>query len=311
MADIATTKQIPDPPGGTADLAGHPVARIGFGAMQLAGPGGRTAPTRAAAVAVLRRAVELGVDHIDTAQFYGAGVANAAIRAALHPYPDDLVIVTKVGARHSDRGRPEPAQRPQELRAGVEANLESLGVERVDVVNLRRTDNPPSIPADGDQVVDLDDQLAEMVALRDEGKIGALGVSNVSLDQLRQALPAGIACVQNPYSLLDRSGEDLLALCRAHDVAWVPFFPLGSAFPGVAKVAEHPTVVAAARALDATPAQVGLAWLLAHDPHTLLIPGTASPDHLVENVATADVHLDPDTMRTLDRVGDSSARAAG
>lgn len=286
------------PPGGTATLAGHPVARIGFGAMQLSGPGEQVAPTRDTAAAVLRRAVELGVNHIDTAHYYGDRVANQAIRAALSPYPEDLVIVSKVGAEVGP-GRLRPAQRPEELRSGVEADLESLGVERVDVVNLRRMDNP-ALQAQGDQRVDLDDQLAEMSALRQEGKVGAIGVSNVTLDDLRQALPVGIACVQNSYSLVDRSGEPLLALCREHDIAWVPFFPLGSAFPGMAKVTEQPPVVSAATTLGATPAQVGLAWLLAHDQHILVIPGTASPAHLEENVATSNVHLGPSTMTALD-----------
>jgi pyridoxine 4-dehydrogenase len=291
----------PDPPGGTATLAGRKVARIGFGAMQLPGPGVWGPPRdRDTALAVLRRAVELGVNHIDTAQYYGTGVANELIHAALHPYPEDLVLVSKVGADRDEQGGWIPAQRPGQLRAGVEANLRTLGAEQVDVVNLRLVDAAPDggrVPAD--QRVDLDSQLAEMVALRDEGKIGGIGVSNVTLGQLRQALPAGIACVQNAYSLLDRSGEPLLDLCREHDLAWVPFFPLGSAFPGVSKVTEHPAVVAAAAALGATPAQVGLAWLLAHDPHVLLIPGTSSLAHLADNIATANVRLDSETMDTL------------
>jgi pyridoxine 4-dehydrogenase len=139
-----------------------------------------------------------------------------------------------------------------------------------------------------------------MVALRDEGKISGIGMSNITVDQLRHALPAGIACVQNSYSLLDRSNEPMLDLCRQHDLSWVPFFPLGSAFPGIPKVTEHPAVVAAATALGATPAQVGLAWLLAHDPHILVIPGTSSLEHLSENISTARVHLDAETMAVLD-----------
>jgi len=275
-------------------LAGRPVARIGYGAMQLPGPGVLGPPRdRALALAVLRRAVELGVNHIDTAQYYGPDVANELIRAALRPYPDDLVLVTKVGADRDRQGRWIPAQRPHELRAGVEANLRSLGVERIDVVNLR-------LPGNGAPHVDLDSQLAEMIALRAEGKIGGIGISSVNIDQLRQALPAGIACVQNAYSVLDRADEPLLDLCREHDIAWVPFFPLGSAFTGAAKVTEHPSVMAAAAAVGATPAQVGLAWLLAHDPHILLIPGTSSLKHLNENVATADVSLNADTMAALD-----------
>jgi aryl-alcohol dehydrogenase-like predicted oxidoreductase len=160
------------------------------------------------------------------------------------------------------------------------------------VVNLRRLDARPGIVATGDQRVDLDSQLAELVALRAEGKIDGIGLSGVGVDEFRRALPAGVVCVQNLYNLLDRTAEPLLAECAAHGVAWVPFFPLGSAFPGAPRVAEHPAVVAAAADLGVTPAQVGLAWLLAHDPGTLLIPGTRSVEHLAENVAAADVPVD-------------------
>jgi len=298
MPDLASQNTAP---GGTATLAGREVARIGFGAMQLPGPGVWGPPRdRDTALAVLRRAVELGVNHIDTAQFYGNGVANELIRAALHPYPENLVLVSKVGAERDADGGWIPAQRPEQLRAGVEANLRTLGAEQIHVVNLRLVDELPgghSLPAD--QKADLDSQLAEMAALRDEGKIGGVGISTVTVGQLRQALPVGLACVQNPYSLLDRSGEPLLELCREHDVAWVPYFPLGSAFPGMPKVSEHPAVTEAASALGATPAQVGLAWLLAHDPGILLIPGTASLSHLEDNIATANVRLDPGTMNIL------------
>jgi aryl-alcohol dehydrogenase-like predicted oxidoreductase len=288
-----------DRPGGTGELAGRPVGRIGFGAMQLPGPRVFGPPRdRAKALAVLRRVVDLGANHIDTSQYYGPDVANELIHEALFPYPDDLVLVSKVGARRDEQGGWAPAQRPEELRAGVEANLASLGVQQVDVVNLR-LHSGPNEEGHGDEV-DFDSQLAEMVALRDEGKIGAIGLSNISLDKLRQALPAGIACVQNAYSVLDRSSEPLLDLCREHGIAWVPFFPLGSAFPGVPKVTEQPAVVAAAAALGVTPAQVGLAWLLAHDPHILLIPGTSSLDHLAENVATGEVRLSPETVAVLD-----------
>ncbi len=297
-------------PGGTAKLAGRAVARIGFGAMQLPGPGVWGPPRdRDTALAVLRRAVELGVNHIDTAQFYGDGVANEQIRAALHPYPESLVLVSKVGAERDADGGFIPAQRPRQLRAGVEANLRALGVEQIGVVNLRLVDElRGGGPVPDDQKADLDSQLAEMTALRDEGKIGGIGISNVGIGQLGQALPAGLACVQNAYSLLDRSGEPLLDLCREHGVAWVPYFPLGSAFPGIATVSEHPAVTEAAAALGATPAQVGLAWLLAHDPGTLLIPGTSSLGHLEENIATANVRLDPATMDIL--TGLAAAAAA-
>ena len=287
----------------TARLGPHSVRRIGFGAMQLAGPGVFGPPRDPnGARAVLRRAVELGVDHIDTAQYYGPDVANELIHAALHPYPEHLVLVSKVGAERDAHGGWIPAQRPEQLRAGVEANLRSLAVERLDVVNLRLLDAAED-GEPGNQGIDLDSQLAEMVSLRDDGKIGGIGISNVTLDQLRQALPAELACVQNAYSLLDRSNEPLLDLCREHGVAWVPYFPLGSAFPGVPKVTEHPAVVAAATALGATPAQVGLAWLLAHAPEVLVIPGTSSLRHLAENVATGQVHLDVDTLTVLDGLG--------
>jgi pyridoxine 4-dehydrogenase len=289
-------------PGGRAMLAGRPVARIGYGAMQLPGPGVLGPPRdRAAALTLLRRAVELGVNHIDTAQYYGPDVANELIHAALHPYPEDLVLVTKVGADRDRQGGWISAQRPHELRAGVEANLRSLEVEKIDVVNLR-------LAGDGAPGVDLDSQLAEMIALRAEGKIRGIGISSVSVGQLRQALPAGIACVQNAYNLLNRTDEPLLELCSENDIAWVPYFPLGSAFAGAAKVTEHPAVLAAASAHGATPAQVCLAWLLGHDPHILLIPGTASLKHLTENVATADVRLDADTTAQLDGLAATRGR---
>ena len=295
-------------PGGSAILAGRPVARIGYGAMQLPGPGVLGPPRdRALALAVLRRAVELGVNHIDTAQYYGPDVANNLIRAALHPYPEDLVLVTKVGAERDRQGRWISAQRPHELRAGVEANLRSLEVERIDVVNLRLL-GAERDPGDRAMRVDLDSQLAEMIALRAEGKIGGIGISSVNVHQFSQALPAGIACVQNAYNLLDRADEPLLELCREHDVAWVPYFPLGSAFAGAARVTEHPAVLTAAAAQGATPAQVGLAWLLAHDPNILLIPGTSSLEHLEENVAAADVRLDATTMAVLDGLATTRGR---
>ncbi len=300
-----TTAQYPpgqpaptDLPGGTAMLAGRAVARIGFGALQLgAQPSGRQA-----AVAILRSAADAGVNHIDTAQFYGS--CNALIREALHPYPEDLALVTKVGAERDERAVPiplVPAQRPEQLRASVEANLATLDAERLAVVNLRRLDARPGILAEGDQRVDLDSQLAELIALRDEGKIDGIGLSNVSADQLLSALPAGIACVQNAYSLLDRSSEPVLTLCADHDIAFVPYFPLGSrGFPGISKVTEHPAVIAIATSLDAAPAQIGLAWLLAHDRHVLLIPGTASPAHLAENIAAGNIQLSPQTTTELD-----------
>jgi pyridoxine 4-dehydrogenase len=283
-------------PGGLADLAGRPVARIGFGAMQLREPGPDDE-----AVALLRRAVDLGVDHLDTAEFYGDGVVNRRIRAALAPYPEHLVVVTKVGATPDPGGPVELrlAQKPAELRSQVEDNLRSLGAERLDVVNLRRADVAPGLVAEGDQVVDLDDQLATMTALREEGKIGAIGLSHVSAEQLRRALPAGIVCVQNAHSLVDRTSEPVLEVCREQGIAWMPYFPLGSGFPGTAKVTELPAVVEIAGRVGATPAQVGLAWLLAHARETMLIPGTRSVAHLEENLAAGDVGLDAEAMAAL------------
>jgi len=282
-------------PGGTAELAGRTVARIGFGVMQLE----RSAVDRDTAIAVLRQAVGAGVNHLDTAQFYGR--CNGLIREALAPYDDELVLVSKVGADRDGRGGLVPAQRPPELRAQVEANLAALGTDRLGVVNLRRVDGPPGIIATGEQVVSLDDQLAELAALRQAGKIGGIGLSNVSAGQLEQALPAGIACVQNSYSVLDRAAEPVLRLCRAHGIAWVPFFPLGSAgFASLPKVTDNPTVRAIAADLGVTPAQVGLAWQLAYYDRTLLIPGTASPAHLAENLAVGDIALPVAARTSLD-----------
>jgi pyridoxine 4-dehydrogenase len=286
-------------PGGFGSLGTKTVARAGYGAMQLF-----EASSPEDAAAVLRRAIELGVNHIDTASFYGPGEVNRRIHAALAPYPDDLVIVSKVGARYTGE-HPVPlaaAQRPAELRAAVEDDLRQLGLDRIPVVNLRRLDLGPGLAAEGDQIVGLDDQLAEMIALRDEGKIGAIGVSSVPLEIVRRASPAGIACVQNAYSLLDRSQEATLDFCRTEGIAWVPFFPLGSAFSGFPSVADNAVVVEIADEIGATPAQVGLAWLLAHAPNTLLIPGTRSIAHLEENVGAANVVLSADAVARLDAV---------
>ncbi|MET0451901.1 MAG: aldo/keto reductase [Mycobacterium sp.] len=289
-------------PGGLARLGSSEVARIGYGAMQLEPDSISTDD----AVALLRRAVELGVNHVDTASFYSDGEVNRRIRAALTPYPDDLVIVSKVGARSVTGGRIPlaPAQKPAELRAAVEADLAQLGLDRVHVVNLRRLDLGPGLQAEGDQIVDLDDQLAEMVALRDEGKIGAIGISSVPPEIVRRALPAGIVCVQNAYSLLNRSQEELLELCVVEDVAWVPYFPLGSAFPGFPKVSNDPVVREIANEIGSTPSQVGLAWLLAHTPNTLLIAGTRSIDHLAENLAVGDITLSAHALARLDAIYD-------
>lgn len=287
----------------TGRLGGRHVGRVGYGARQLVQSGGSG---RDNGLSVLRRAIELGGDHIDTADFYGAGVVNDLIRAALHPYPEGLAIVSKVGVAHHEELGLVPAQKPEELRAGVEANLRRLGVERLAAVNLRRVDTGPRLLATGDQQVDLDTQLAELVALRDEGKIGGIGLSNVNLVQLRGALPAGIVCVQNVYNLLEREYEPVFEECRQHDLAWVPFFPLGSpASP--TRVADHPAVIRVASALGASATQVGLAWLLAHDPRVLLIPGTLNAAHLEQNVAAAQIELDAESMSTLDAVAEAPA----
>jgi hypothetical protein len=289
----------------TSTLAGRQVARIGYGAMQLT-HGGHVEP--ADAVAVLRRAAEAGVNHIDTAQFYGDGACNRLISEALAPYPDALVLATKVGAENTADGGLIPAQLPGQLRAQVEANLTSLGVDRLDLVYLRRLDAAPGIVAEGEQLVDIDAQLAELSALRDEGKIGGIGLSSVSADQVDKAAPAGIAAVQNLYSVLERGQEPVLEACRRHGVAWVPFFPLGSAFPGLPKVSQDPEIAAVAATVGASPAQVALAWQLHHYERTLLIPGTTNPAHLAENLAAADVALDAAAMARLDAL---AAPAAG
>jgi pyridoxine 4-dehydrogenase len=286
-------------PGGTGTLGDRTVSRIGYGAMQLE----RLHGDRDAAIGLLRRAVELRIDHIDTAQFYGDGFVNELLRDAISP-EDGVLIATKVGAAPNPGGRVSLrlAQRPDELRSAVDDNLRSLGVERLDLVNLRRASRGPGILAEGDQIVNLDDQLAVMSALRDEGKIGALGLSSVGIDELRQALPAGIVCVQNAYSLIARADEDMLEVCEAEGIAWVPFFPLGSAFPGQPKVTDEPAVQAAATVLGSTPSQVGLAWLLHHAPNVLLIPGTADTQHLEANLAAGALNFDPATRAALDAI---------
>jgi len=248
------------PPGGRASLSGRLVARIGYGAMQLEHSDDESADR------VLRRAVELGVEHIDTAEFYGAGRVNERIRTALHPYPPQLLLATKIGAT-SAPGAPHglrPAQQPAEMRAEVEANLRSLGVDRLDLVNFYPMGQEDELPEG--QRVDFDDQLAELVALREAGKIGGFGLSHVDEDDLRRAVPAGVTCVQNSFSLVDRSAEPLLRVCLEHGLAWVPYFPLGSGFAGFPRVVDQPAVHEVAARLGATPAQVGLAWILECSP---------------------------------------------
>lgn len=276
----------------TSLLAGHSVRRMGFGAMQLPGPRVFGPPAdRNQALAVLRRAVESGVNHIDTAQFYGPNIANELIREALHPYPDDLVLVSKVGARRDDGGGWHGAQTPDELRAGVEANLQSLGLEQIPVVNLRR--HPES-------EVPFDEQVGAMDELREQGLIGAVGLSNVTLEEYSRArATTDIACVQNAYNFADRGDQELFDACRHDGIPYVPFFPLGSAFQPVNPVLTAPAVGDVALRLGATPAQVALAWLLTLAPTVLLIPGTSSLAHLEENLAATGLKLDDEALAML------------
>jgi len=283
---------------GTYDLAGFQVHRIGFGAMQLPGPGVLGPPKdHDAAIAVLRRAVELGVNHIDTAQFYGPDVANALIREALHPYSPELAIVSKVGARRDAKGNWLPALTPAQIREDVETNLRELGTEQLAAVNLRLQERP--VPGQAS----LEDLLAAMVSMREDGLIAGVGISTATHEQVVQAIEqADVVTVQNAYSLLDRSDEDVLNLCSDHGISYVPYFPLGSAFPGMPKVVDDATVQAVAQETDATPAQVGLAWLLAHDDSILLIPGTSSLAHLEQNLEVASVELSESQIARLDAV---------
>ena len=283
----------------TSFLGDKPIGRIGFGAMQLAGPGVFGPPRDPdAARAVLRRAIELGVDHIDTSQYYGPDVVNDLIRETLHPYPENLKLVTKVGARRDDQGGWLPALSPAELRQGVEDNLRSLRVERMDLVNLRVLD------AGGAPGEPTPEQIGALQDLQREGKLDLIGVSNVTLEGLEQAAElTDLGEVQNAYSVMDRTNELLVDFCREREIAFVPFFPLGSAFTGgPAKLAEDPAVSEVARKHGATPSQVALAWLLAHYDRMLLIPGTTSVAHLEENLASGDVALDDDDLVTLQSV---------
>jgi pyridoxine 4-dehydrogenase len=279
--------------GATVPLAGRPVHRVGFGAMQLPGPGVFGPPAdRGQALAILRRAVEAGVDHIDTSQFYGPDVANELIREALAPYPERLVLVSKVGAARGPSGEWFGAQRPEELREGVQANLRSLALEQVPIVNLRR--HP-------DTDVPFEEQLDAMVAVRDEGLIAAIGLSTVSLEQYQLARSrTEIACVQNAFNVTDRSDRALFDACAADGVPYVPYFPLGSAFGDSNAVLGSPVIAQTAQRLQVTGAQVALAWLLAQAPTVLLIPGTSSLTHLEENLAAATVELDDAAFAALD-----------
>ncbi|GAA2156032.1 aryl-alcohol dehydrogenase-like predicted oxidoreductase [Humibacillus xanthopallidus] len=281
----------------TFPLADRTVRRVGFGAMQLPGPGVMGPPRdRDGALRVLRRAVELGVNHIDTAQFYGPGVSNELIHEALHPYAAELAIVSKVGARRDTSGAWLPAQHPADLRADVEENLRTLGVDRLTAVNLRRMDEH----VEGATDVPLEDQVGELAALRDEGKIAGVGLSTVSAADLGAARTiTEIVCVQNPFSLVDQKDSDVLEASAEAGIAYVPYFPLGSAFPHLPKVTDQPAVQAVAQRRGATAARVGLAWLLARADNVLLIPGTSSVAHLEENMAVAELSLTPEDLAEL------------
>jgi aryl-alcohol dehydrogenase-like predicted oxidoreductase len=292
----------------TSFLGDKPVNRIGFGAMQLAGPGVFGAPSDPeGARAVLRRAVELGVDHIDTSQFYGPNVVNELIREALYPYPEQLKLVTKIGGRRDDAGGWLPAQSPAELRVGVEDNLRTLQLERIDLVNLRLFD-------EHDAEGRLAEQLGTLEDLRQEGKLDLIGISNASADTVRRALElVDIACVQNAYSVVNRAEEDGLALCEERELAFVPFFPLGSAFTGgPMQLAADPVIAEVAARRQITPSQTALAWLLHRSERILLIPGTSSIQHLEENIAAGDIDLDEQDMQRLEgatQIGNPMAAA--
>jgi pyridoxine 4-dehydrogenase len=283
----------------TSYLGDKPINRIGLGAMQLAGPGVFGPPRDSeAARAVLRRAIELGVDHIDTAQYYGPDVVNDLIRETLYPYPGNLKLVTKVGGRRDNTGAWLPAQTPAQLREGVEDNLSSLRVERMDLVNLRLMDE-----GEGPSVA-LAEQLGTLEELRKEGKLDLIGISNAGREQIERALElVDLGEIQNSYSVIDRGDDPIVELAREREIAFVPFFPLGSAFTGgPATLAKDPRISKVAEKHGVTASQVALAWLLARYERMLLIPGTASVGHLEENLAAIDIELDADDLAELDAV---------
>jgi pyridoxine 4-dehydrogenase len=270
--------------GGSFALGRWRVRRVGYGAMQLAGDGVFGPPRdRDEALRVLRAAVEAGVDHVDTAQFYGAGTVNELIREALRPYPDDLAIVSKVAGRD-----------PHQLRQGIEDNLVALGVSRLAAVNLRMIDpaEPPGARFDA--------ELAALIKAREEGLIDGVGLSNVSRQQLLRAVDqTEIVCVQNLFNLGDQGSADVLAECAKRGIAFVPFCPLGLPGPARTHLLTSPVLAALGARLHATPAQIALAWLLSLGPNILLIPGTRTRGHLAENLAAADVALDDGALAQL------------
>lgn len=265
---------------------------MGYGAMQLAGPGVFGPPRdRDAAVAVLREAVEAGVRHLDTSDFYGPHVTNEIIHEALHPYPDDLVIVTKVGARRDDEGAWLPANSPEELRGAVHENLRRLGLDALDVVNYRIMDGEHAADAGPD-----DEAFGALADLQREGLIRHLGISTATADQIAEAQAiAPIVCVQNLYNIAQRGDDALVDATAEQGIAYVPYFPLGGFTP-----LQSATLDDVAARLGAGPRAVALAWLLQRSPNVLLIPGTSSPAHLHENLAAADLDLPDDVVVELD-----------
>ena len=282
--------------GGSFTLPGTAVTlnRMGYGAMQLAGPGVWGPPRDVdAAVGVLREAVESGVNHLDTSDYYGPHVTNQIIKRALHPYPDDLTIVTKVGARRGPDKSWNHALSRQELREAVHDNLRNLGVDRLDVVNLRV--GGIMGPSEGS----IEEPLAVLAELKNQGLIRHLGVSNVSPAQLAEAQKISeIVCVQNFYNVAQRNDDGFIVDLAGQGIAYVPFFPLGGFSP-----LQSSTLDAAAAALQVTPMQLALAWLLRRSPNILLIPGTSSAEHLRENLKAATLQLPRETIAQLDSIG--------
>ncbi|MFG1897651.1 oxidoreductase [Micromonospora zamorensis] len=282
-------------PGGSLTLAdGLTLSRMGYGAMQLAGPGVFGPPRdREQAIAVLREAVDLGVRHIDTSDFYGPVVVNELIREALHPYPEDLHLVTKVGARRGADRSWIPALEPDELKAQVRDNLQHLGLDVLDVVNLRVG------VAEGTGDDPLSEQFGALAELRQEGLIRHLGLSNVTLDQLTEAQAiAPVVTVQNLYNLANRQDDALVDRSAAENIAFAAFFPLGGFTP-----LQSDTLNNVAARVGSSPQQVALAWLLQRSPTTVLIPGTSTLAHLRENIAAADLKLPADAIEELDTIG--------
>ncbi|EIB96515.1 aldo/keto reductase family oxidoreductase [Pantoea sp. Sc1] len=275
----------------TFKLGDREVNRLGYGAMQLAGPG-VFGPVKdeARAIQVLRDAIEAGVNHIDTSDFYGPHETNKLIRKALHPYPEDLCIVTKVGARRDARGGWQAAMEPEALTQAVEDNLRHLGLDVLEVVNLRSMLHPAK-PKEGS----LAPQLEALLALQARGLIRHIGLSNVTATQIAEARAmTPIVCVQNMYNLAHRQDDELVDQLAQQGIAWVPFFPLGGFSP---LQSEQLNEVAAS--LNATPMQVALAWLLRRSPNILLIPGTSSPAHLQENLASRSLVLSDEATAKL------------